>query len=92
MIRIARALGSARVVVLALGALALTAPLASAKQAYPPGWNNTGEQMAPTTYQFVPGGKRYHQVGGTILKTSSLPTDIAAYQFVPGGSRPGHAT
>lgn len=87
MTRIAHTLRSARVAVLALSALAATTPPASAKQAYPPGWN-ASEQAAPAVYQFVPGGNRYHRATAAAVKPAATQAaDAATYQFVPGGSR-----
>ncbi len=85
MTRIVRTLRSARAAVLALGALAVTTPLASAKQAYPTGWN-AGEQAAPAIYQFVPGGNRYHRATGAVKPAAAQAADAAIYQLVPGGS------
>lgn len=84
---IARTLRSARAAVLALSALAVTTPLASAKNAYPPGWN-ASEQTAPAVYQFVPGGNRYHRVAGAaVTPAATQAANAAIYEFAPGGSR-----
>ena len=78
---------------IALAAVILTvvgaaAPVASASNQYPPGWNKA-QTPPPAAVQFTPGSNHMHFVPGVATTAGQAPnvTHRIIYQFVPGGSK-----
>jgi hypothetical protein len=82
---ISRSLSAMGAAVLAASMLITLAPIASAHEAYPPGWNTPTPASAAAGP--IPGHGQAYPPG---WETSTPPSGQVLYQFVPGGGGVRH--